>query len=304
MMLSVGEGVLVEHASWGRGKVVEVFPPYFVAHFPSLNGSEGGPRRKLRLNATQISISLEQSDPVLDGLDLRAKPAKSGKGGKRATVPKPTVHSLEQAIDWFEKNYPGRFSDTKLVETELRDKRDAHQAFMNHFGEGRGQALLDANDVSTISKGLSELYHATNIPARFEVMAATDGLKDGAAAARLLKAVLDVIAAPDATSFAALVDAVSKLPSPAGGSKVLTWPNVTILPFLAAPSTFMVLKPAITKKMARRVGFDLMYSSPPAWHTYDALLRMSAMLLERLAPIGARDLIDVQSFMWVTQDLD
>jgi hypothetical protein len=50
--------------------------------------------------------------------------------------------------------------------------------------------LLDACDLSTISKALDELYHATNIPARFEIMAVHDGLKDGKAAARLLSRVL------------------------------------------------------------------------------------------------------------------
>ena len=32
-------------------------------------------------------------------------------------------------------------------------------------------------------------------------------------------------------------------------------------------------------------------------------MRMGAQLLERLAPLGAKDMIDVQAFMWVTRDL-
>lgn len=97
-------------------------------------------------------------------------------------------------------------------------------------------------------------------------MAANDGLKDGMAAARLLKAVLGFVSVPDARSFTSLVDAVSKLPAPSHGSKVLTWPNVTIIPFLADPTRFMVLKPTIAKRIARRLGFNLVYSSPPTWH--------------------------------------
>lgn len=84
----------------------------------------------------------------------------------------------------------------------------------------------------------------------------------------------------------------------------LTWPNVTIVPFLAEPDKFMVLKPEITKRMARRMGFDLLYSSEPTWHTFEALQRMARMLLDRLGPLGAKDFIDVQSFIWVTKDIE
>jgi hypothetical protein len=37
------EGMLVEHAVWGLGKVVEITPPYAVIYFSSLQGSSGGP---------------------------------------------------------------------------------------------------------------------------------------------------------------------------------------------------------------------------------------------------------------------
>jgi hypothetical protein len=32
-------------------------------------------------------------------------------------------------------------------------------------------------------------------------------------------------------------------------------------------------------------------------------LRMAQNLFEKLAPLGARDMIDVQHFMWVTREL-
>ena len=75
-------------------------------------------------------------------------------------------------------------------------------------------------------------------------------------------------------------------------------------PDLANPNRFMVLKPRISRQMAERMRFDLLYSPTPAWHCYEAHLRMSAALLDRLRELGASDFIDVQSFMWVTQDID
>jgi len=52
------------------------------------------------------------------------------------------------------------------------------------------------------------------------------------------------------------------------------------------------------------MAFDLKYDSTPNWETYDATLRMAAQLLARLAPLGAKDMIDVQQFMVVTKDLN
>ncbi len=66
----------------------------------------------------------------------------------------------------------------------------------------------------------------------------------------------------------------------------------------------MVLKPGIAQQMAARMGFDLLYSAPPRWRCYEALLRMSAVLLGHLGALGATDYIDVQTFMWVTRDLE
>ena len=84
---------------------------------------------------------------------------------------------------------------------------------------------------------------------------------------------------------------------------MLTWPVVTILPFLAKPEAHMFLKPVQTQRIAEAFTFDLSYSPHPKWATYDRLLTLSNRLLDRLRPLGARDLIDVQSFMWVVEGL-
>jgi hypothetical protein len=60
------------------------------------------------------------------------------------------------------------------------------------------------------------------------------------------------------------------------------------------------LKPEVTKKAADRLLFDLLYSSKLSWTTYSRLLKMSQLLLDRLRPLGARDYIDVQSFIFLT----
>jgi hypothetical protein len=297
---AISPGTLMQHSVWGLGKVVEVRPPHLLIHFPSLTTSAQGPRRKLQLTAAQLMISPLQSAPELDHIRLGTSTSVKAKRGTRRITPN-SAASLDDSIAWFRQTYSGLFADPKLVEEELGYKRAAHDRFVALFGNGRGRALLAASDLVPIASGLDQLYRATNIPSQYEIMDAHDGFKSPEAGGRLLQAALDFIDFANATTFEQLVDAVVSLPG--HGSRVLTWPNVTILPFLADPRRFMVLKPEMAKIMASRMGFDLLYSFPPKWHCYDALQRMSAILLDRLRPLGAIDYVDVQSFMWVTRKL-
>jgi hypothetical protein len=84
---------------------------------------------------------------------------------------------------------------------------------------------------------------------------------------------------------------------------VHTWPIVTLLPFFADPTRFIALKPTNTELMAARMGANLKYDTTPNWETYEAATQMAKQLLARLAPLGAKDMIDVQQFMWVTREL-
>ncbi len=306
MSEAIEPGTLVEHTVWGRGKAVEVSSAHVVVHFPSLAGSEQGARRKLQLTTEQLSVSAVQSDPELDGIrvgPVRVKKPKGGAGGSAIHV-KPSALPLEHAIAGFRKEYPGLFQDPKLVAEELGYKRKAHARFVELIGEGRGRELLRSGETSGITSSLVELYRATHIPSPFERMAACHGLEDGAAAARVLEAALDFLDSPASNTFESLTHVVGSLPTPPRGSRVLTWPNVTILPFLADPSRFMVLKPGVAQQMAARMGFDLRYSASPKWRCYEALQRMSARLRDELSGLGATDYIDVQTFMWVTRGLE
>ena len=61
----------------------------------------------------------------------------------------------------------------------------------------------------------------------------------------------------------------------------------------------MFLKPDVTKQAAAIMGVDLRYDPQVNWTTYERLLRVADHLAAVLKPLGARDAIDVQSFIWV-----
>jgi hypothetical protein len=292
-------GILVEHTVWRRGKVIEILSPYAIIHFPALADSPQGPQRKLREDAPQLTKASVQTDPELDGIETG--PAKPKKISKRKI--KDLQNDLDAAVQWFEEKYPAKFDDEKFIDNDLRNKRAAAEVFHANFGEGRGAAMVDQGKHAEIASTLDGIYRATNILSPFEVKAVHKAfVKADEASTKVLGQTLAFIANPGQQSFKAMAEAVSQLP--ADGGKVHTWPIVTLLPFLADPKRFIPLKPTNTEVIASRMDAKLKYDTTPNWETYDAFLRMSKALLDRLAPLGAKDMIDVQAFMWVTRDLN
>jgi hypothetical protein len=60
----------------------------------------------------------------------------------------------------------------------------------------------------------------------------------------------------------------------------------------------MFLKPMATQRMAAACEVELNYRATPNVLTYESLLRVAERLRERLADLGPRDGIDIQSFIW------
>ncbi|MGI8437206.1 MAG: hypothetical protein ACR2NX_09920 [Chthoniobacterales bacterium] len=55
----------------------------------------------------------------------------------------------------------------------------------------------------------------------------------------------------------------------------------------------------MTRRAAAAYGFDFHYQSKPNWETYSNLLELAAMLRRDLRVLRPRDMIDLQSFLWV-----
>ena len=79
----------------------------------------------------------------------------------------------------------------------------------------------------------------------------------------------------------------------------MTWPLVTVFGFIAQPDTHLFLKPNVTRAAARAYGFDFRYRSRPDWETYSSLLEFAEVARRDLRDLRPRDLIDIQSFIWV-----
>ena len=82
-------------------------------------------------------------------------------------------------------------------------------------------------------------------------------------------------------------------------TRVHTWPLHTVFGFIASPDREIFLKPNTMKRAAQAYGFDFHYASRPNWATYASLLEFASTIARDQADLGPRDLIDLQSFIWV-----
>ena len=82
-------------------------------------------------------------------------------------------------------------------------------------------------------------------------------------------------------------------------SRVSTWPIVTVFGFLAQPKEHIYLKPNVTRRAAEAYGFPFHYHSRPSWRVYENLLAFGETIRRDLKDLRPRDMIDIQSFIWV-----
>jgi len=54
-----------------------------------------------------------------------------------------------------------------------------------------------------------------------------------------------------------------------------------------------------TRRAAEAYGFELGYSPRPSWAVYASLLEFAARVKSDTRDLGPRDMIDLQSFIWV-----
>ena len=146
---------------------------------------------------------------------------------------------------------------------------------------------------------VSGIESRTNLLFSFEKMALRDAVADVRGARAFAEGLHQFLygSASLPERFDAWRDTVATLPR--RQTRVLTWPLLTVFPFIAEPRTHMYLKPLVTKRAAERYGFTFEYSSKPQWSTYASLLEFARIVSRDVRDLRPRDQIDIQSFIWV-----
>jgi hypothetical protein len=225
-------------------------------------------------------------------------PAPRGKSPRPLLVAEWTI---QEAYERFLHRYPGSFPSEKYVEKERAWKWSQH-VLWHELLPGDRLRELARSDPHEAGARIMKVVQTKVVPVlsrKGEIPALNWALREGAPTPFLL-ALADVIdqPEPDRDRFDALANALDSLPTRDAKTRLLTWPTLTLVPFLVRPEHHLFVKPKPTKDAARGLGVDLLYDTRPSWDVYERMLEWSGRLLEFLRPRGARDLIDVQSFIW------
>ena len=199
----------------------------------------------------------------------------------------------------FLRFFPAGFQDETYVDWERGYKWEAHERWCELLRRNVFQSLLDDGDYATIAKHAVSIESRTNLLFSFEKMALRDAVKERDGARRFAEGLWGLLygSGGDQARFEAWVDAIAGLPR--RQTRVLTWPMVTIWGFIAQPEQHIFVKPMVTRRAAAAYGVDFAYTSRPNWATYVNMLEFAEQVRDDQGDLGARDMIDLQSFIWV-----
>lgn len=273
---------------WGPGRVMQLEGAKAVVCFRDARADVPGDGLKTMV-LRALEASPVQSDAWLDNLP----PFKNGK----FQVAQPRV-TFDEGRAALVKQFPLGFLDPAYVEHERAAKQGAHELWQSTLGGGQGEALLASGALSELAAHVTGAVSQAGVLNRVETAALRAGLADAALAKRVCGALFALLAAETIADapFAAYFEALSAI-APRGKTTASKWAVATALPFVARPERFLILKPEVSKSAAERLRFDLVYLPEPNARSYAKLLRMGDALLERLAPLGARDHFDVHFFL-------
>jgi len=199
----------------------------------------------------------------------------------------------------FLRYFPDAFEDETYLEWERNYKWEAHQRWADLLSRDRLRALLKAGEHSTIARLATVIESRTNLLFSFEKMAIRDALKAEGGARTFGEGLWDFLygRGTDQTRFERWVACIAALPRKK--TRVLTWPVVTVFGFIAQPDRHVFLKPNVTRVAAKAYGVSFEYASRANWATYQSLLAFAARVSRDQRDLRPRDMIDVQSFIWV-----
>jgi hypothetical protein len=199
----------------------------------------------------------------------------------------------------FLRFFPRGFRDETYLAWERNYKWQAHERWQESLNAAAFRSKLSRGQFLEIGAEAVRIESRTNLLFSFEKMALRDALKSESGAQLFSAGLFDLLHSDGSmqSRFERWCETVAALPRKQ--SRVLTWPVVTVFGFTAQPETHIFLKPAVTHRAAEAYGFELHYQSRPSWSGYSSLLDFAAKIRRDIRDLHPRDLIDIQSFIWV-----
>ena len=218
----------------------------------------------------------------------------AGREGQRAKA-KGAVKCRRKFLRFF----PGGFRDETYLDWERDYKWAAHEQWTSALDEAQFRDLIEQERFSEVALRAVRVESRTNLLFSFEKMALRDAVRSPKGAEQFARGLFEFLhGAGDASArFDEWCAAIAALPR--RQTRVLTWPLATVFGFIAQPAKHFFLKPMVTRAAAREYGVDFGYVSRPGAEAYDRLLGFARMVRRDLNDLRPRDMIDIQSFLWV-----
>lgn len=201
----------------------------------------------------------------------------------------------------FLRFFPKGFGDETYLSWEREYKWETHKRWEAALLQEEFRRLLRRREFFEVAARAVRVEQSSrhSMLFSFEKMALRDAVRSAEGARIFATGLYDFLHGSGTVEhrFKDWVQTVAALPR--RQTRVLTWPLVTVFGFIAQPDSHIFLKPKVTRAAAREYGFDLRYESRPSWETYRSLLDLAAVLRRDLRDLRPRDMIDLQSFIWV-----
>jgi hypothetical protein len=199
----------------------------------------------------------------------------------------------------FLRHFPKGFQDETYLDFERDYKWKAHLRWEEGLGEAVFRRMLRADEHMAIAGHAIAIESRTNLLFSFEKMALRDAVRTPAGARAFSEGLYDLLygSGDSCARFDAWCAVVAALPR--RQTRVLTWPVVTVFGFLAQPKLHFFLKPNVTRRAFEAYGLPFHYQSRPHGKCYAELLKLACKVKRDLASLRPRDMIDIQSFLWV-----
>jgi hypothetical protein len=197
--------------------------------------------------------------------------------------------------------FPEGFRDPTYLDWERDYKWESHLRWQRVLNPREFQRLLNAGEHAEIAARAVRVEQQSrhSMIFSFEKMALRDAVRSEDGARRFATGLYEFLHgdAPLEQRFGEWVEVVASLPR--RQTRVLTWPLTTVFGFVAQPDSQLFVKPLVMRAAAKAYGFDLHYQSRPSWPIYRELLELAARVRRDQRELRPRDLIDIQSFLWV-----
>ncbi len=195
--------------------------------------------------------------------------------------------------------FPDGFRDATYLAWEREYKENAHREWNRVLNPQLHGDLLRKGEFREVALRAVRIEARTNLIFSFEKMALRDAVKSASGAKRFAIGLYEFLYGPGTGEerFERWCDVVRGLPRKA--TRVFTWPIVTVFGFIAQPDQHAFLKPNVTRRAAQEYQFPFHYESQPGWNVYSSYLQFADRVRRDLRDLRPRDMIDLQSFIWV-----